>query len=109
MSKWARGLNHRAVFRWRWLEPQIMFAVAAIEEVAMKIAVAAAAFAALVTTVSFDYAGFWVVKDSRQSGCSIVTSNPVIDGPIGPILWGSGPYRSEKDAELAKSTIGSCN
>jgi hypothetical protein len=83
-----------------WLQPK---------EVAMKIAVIAAAFAALVTTASFAYDGFWVIKDSRQSGCSIVTSNPVIDGPIGPILWGSGPYRSQQDAELAISTIGSCN
>ena len=86
-----------------------MFAVATIKEVAMKIAVLAAGVAALVTTASFDYAGFWVIKDSRQPKCSIVTSNPVIDGPIGPILWGSGPYRSEKDAELAISTIGGCN
>ena len=86
-----------------------MFAVAIIKEVAMKIAVVAAAVAALVTTASFDYAGFWVIKDSRQPKCSIVTSNPVIDGPIGPILWGSGPYRSLQDAEFAISTIGSCN
>ena len=86
-----------------------MLAVAAVKEVAMKIIVLAAGIAALVTTAGFDYAGFWVIKDSRQPKCSIVTSNPVIDGPIGPILWGSGPYRSEKDAELAISTIGSCN
>lgn len=75
----------------------------------MKIAVVAAAFAALVTTAAFDYSGFWVIKDSRQSKCTIVTSNPVIDGPIGPILWGSGPYRSEQDAERAMTTIGACN
>ena len=75
----------------------------------MKIVVVAAALAALVTNVGFDYTGFWVIKDSRQPKCSIVTSNPVIDGPSGPILWGSGPYRSEKDAELAISTIGNCN
>jgi hypothetical protein len=86
-----------------------MLAVAAVKEVAMKIIVLAAGIAALVTTAGFDDAGFWVIKDSRQPKCSIVTSNPVIDGPIGPILWGSGPYRSEKDAELAISTIGSCN
>lgn len=86
-----------------------MLAVAAVKEVAMKIIVLAAGIAALVTTAGFDYPGFWVIKDSRQPKCSIVTSNPVIDGPIGPILWGSGPYRSEKDAELAISTIGSCN
>ena len=109
MSEFARDLNHRAVFWWPWLEPQIIFAVATIKEVAMKIAVLAAAVAALVTTASFDYAGFWIIKDSRQPKCSIVTSNPVIDGPIGPILWGSGPYRSQQDAELAISTIGSCN
>jgi hypothetical protein len=74
----------------------------------MKIAVVAAAFAALVTTAAWDYPGFWVIKDSRLAQCSIVTSNPVIDGPIGPVLWGSGPYRSEQDAELAMSTIGAC-
>ncbi|MBN8982746.1 MAG: hypothetical protein J0I29_15955 [Rhizobiales bacterium] len=75
----------------------------------MKIAVLAAAFTALVTNAGWDYTGFWVIKDTRQPKCSIVTSNPVIDGPIGPVLWGSGPYSSEKDAELAMSTIGSCN
>lgn len=74
----------------------------------MKIAVLAAAFAALVTTAAFDISGFWVIKDSRQPKCRVVTSNPVIDGPIGPILWGSGPYRSVQDAELAMSTIGAC-
>ena len=86
-----------------------MLAVATIKEVAMKIVVVAAGFAALVTTAGFEDAGFWVIKDSRQRKCSIVTSNPVINGPIGPVLWGSGPYRSEKEAELAMSTIGSCN
>lgn len=75
----------------------------------MKIAVLAAGLTALVTTAGWDYSGFWVIKDSRQPKCSIVTSNPVIDGPIGPILWGSGPYGSEKDAELAISTVGACN
>lgn len=75
----------------------------------MKIAVLAAGLAALVTSAGWDYSGFWVIKDNRQPKCSIVTSNPVIDGPIGPILWGSGPYNSEKDAELAMSTIGACN
>ncbi|MCX7307035.1 MAG: hypothetical protein NTZ72_03430 [Afipia sp.] len=75
----------------------------------MKIVVVAAGLTALLTTAGFDYTGFWVIKDTRQPKCSIVTSNPVIDGPIGPVLWGSGPYRSEQDAELAISTISSCN
>jgi hypothetical protein len=75
----------------------------------MKIAVFAAGLATLVTAAGWDYSGFWVIKDSREPKCSIVTSNPVIDGPIGPVLWSSGPYRSEKDAELAISTIGACN
>jgi hypothetical protein len=75
----------------------------------MKIVVLATASVALITTAGWDYSGFWVIKDSRQPKCSIVSSNPVIDGPTGPILWGSGPYRSEKDAELAMSTIGACN
>ena len=74
----------------------------------MKVAVLVGALAAFVTTVGFDDSGFWVVKDSRQPKCSIVTSNPVIDGPIGPLLWGSGPYRSQQDAELAMTTIGAC-
>ena len=69
------------------------------------ITVAAAAFMA----VGWDVAGFWVIKDTRANGCSIVTSNPVVNGPIGPILWGSGPYQSEKDAKLAIKTIPSCN
>ena len=86
-----------------------MIAVEIEQEVALKIVVVAAAFAALVTDAAFGYAGFWIIKDSRQPKCSIVTSNPVINGPIGPILWASGPYRSEKDAELASSTIRGCN
>lgn len=75
----------------------------------MKLAVGAAALTALVTSASWDLTGFWVIKDNRQAGCSIVTSNPIINGPIGPILWGSGPYQSQKDAELAITTIGACN
>ncbi|MBI3698999.1 MAG: hypothetical protein HY242_00955 [Afipia sp.] len=75
----------------------------------MKIAVLAAATTALITTAGWNYSGFWVIKDTRQPSCSIVTSNPVIDGPIGPILWGSGPYQSQKDAELAITTIRACN
>jgi hypothetical protein len=34
-----------------------------------------------------------------------VTSNPVI---IGDIWFGDGPYRSESDAKLARSTIRAC-
>ncbi len=75
----------------------------------MKVLAIATAFASLVTLADWNYSGFWVIKDTRSEGCSIVTSNPVIDGPIGPILWGSGPYKSAKDAELAKSTIGACS
>lgn len=72
----------------------------------MKSFAIAAAFAGLVTTVVWNDPGFWVIKDSRLPKCSIVTSNPIIDGTI---LWGSGPYSSQKDAELAMSTISACN
>jgi len=72
----------------------------------MKAVIAGAALASLVTTIAWNEPGFWVIKDSRQPKCSIVTQNPVVDGTI---LWSSGPYSSQKDAEIAVSTIGACN
>jgi hypothetical protein len=48
---------------------------------------------------------FWVVGNRATSKCEIVTSNPIIDGN----LWfEDGPYRSLRDAKLARSTIGAC-
>lgn len=64
------------------------------------------ALAALVVATAWDDPGFWVIKDSRLPACSIVTRNPVVDGSI---LWSSGPYRSQADAELAMKTISACN
>ena len=52
--------------------------------------------------------GYWIVGNRTTSTCDIVTSNPVVDGSIGPIWFGSGPYQSMDDAKLARSTIGAC-
>ncbi|WP_024514156.1 hypothetical protein [Bradyrhizobium sp. Tv2a-2] len=49
---------------------------------------------------------FWVVGSHATSGCSIVTSNPVVDG--GNIWFVDGPYKSRGDAKLARSTIAAC-
>ena len=55
------------------------------------------------------YQGYWVVGNRATSKCDIVTSNPVIDGPVGGnIFFGTGPYRSRDDAKLARSTISVC-
>ena len=72
----------------------------------MKAVIIGAAIASVVTAVAWNEPGFWVIKDSRLPKCSIVTQNPVVDGTI---LWSSGPYNSQKDAEIAISTIGACN
>jgi hypothetical protein len=52
------------------------------------------------------YAGYWVVGNHGTKRCEIVTSNPVIDYTV--IWFGSGPYQSLDDAELARSTISAC-
>ncbi len=60
-------------------------------------------------TVAFADGSYWVVGNRATSKCEIVTSNPVLNGPVGGnITFGSGPYRSLDDAKLARSTIGSC-
>jgi hypothetical protein len=70
---------------------------------AMAVATVTSAFAQI------GYSGYWVVGDRATSQCDIVTSNPVINGPVGGnIYFGSGPYRSLADAKLARSTIRSC-
>jgi hypothetical protein len=56
-------------------------------------------------TVSFADGLYWVVGNRATSKCEIVTSNPVITGDI---WFEDGPYRSLRDARLARSTIGVC-
>jgi hypothetical protein len=50
--------------------------------------------------------GYWVVGNAAIQLCEIVTSNPIIDYTVGS--FGTGPYRSRADANLARSTIGAC-
>ena len=52
------------------------------------------------------YSGYWVVGNGADHTCQIVTSNPVID--YIPGSFGTGPYQSLADANLARSTIGAC-
>ena len=60
-------------------------------------------------TVAFADGGYWVVGDRATAECEIVTSNPVINGPVGGNIWfGTGPYKSLDDAQLARSTIRAC-
>lgn len=52
---------------------------------------------------------YWVVGNSATGKCEIVTSNPVINAQVGGNIWfGTGPYKSNDDAKLARSTIRSC-
>lgn len=51
--------------------------------------------------------GYWVVGNNQTHSCGIETSNPTLD-VVGPRFFGSGPYRSLKDAKLARSTIPQC-
>jgi hypothetical protein len=50
--------------------------------------------------------GYWVVGNAAIRSCQIVTSNPVID--YTPGSFGTGPYQSLADANLARATIGAC-
>jgi hypothetical protein len=50
--------------------------------------------------------GYWVVGNAAIHTCQIVTSNPVID--YNPGSFGTGPYQSRADANLARATIGAC-
>ena len=69
---------------------------------------------ALVLVSSASYAdGYWVVGNRATGKCDIVTSNPVIGGGSaydngGGYSFGSGPYKSNDDAKLARTTIGTC-
>jgi hypothetical protein len=58
-------------------------------------------------TTSLADGGFWVVGNNQTNTCEIVTSNPTLD-VVGPRHFGSGPYKSKKDAKLARSTILQC-
>ncbi|HEU0083763.1 MAG TPA: hypothetical protein VFQ87_12915 [Bradyrhizobium sp.] len=62
--------------------------------------------AATTAGVAQGYSGYWVVGNAVIHACEIVTSNPVIDYNVGS--FGSGPYQSRADANLARSTIGAC-
>lgn len=68
----------------------------------------AGAHACAVGTACYAGGGYWVVGNRATNTCDIVTSNPVINGSIGPIFFGSGPYKSLDDAKLARSTISVC-
>ena len=75
----------------------------------MKSLLLAGAMIVAAGTTAFANAGYWVVGNRATSKCDIVTSNPVIDGPVGGnIFFGTGPYRSRDDAKLARSTISVC-
>ena len=49
---------------------------------------------------------FWVAGSHASGKCEIVVSNPVVDGAN--IWFADGPYKSESDAKLARSTIPAC-
>lgn len=70
-----------------------------------RVMLAAGLFVALATAVDADGL-FWVVGSHATDKCEIVTSNPVVDG--GNIWFVDGPYKSESDAKLARSTINAC-
>ena len=70
---------------------------------------------ALILASSASYADgrYWVVGNRATGKCDIVTSNPVIGGGSaydngGGYSFGSGPYKSNDDAKLARTTIGTC-
>jgi hypothetical protein len=73
----------------------------------LKSMLAVVLIAASATTCAAQMAsGYWVVGNAVAHACEIVTSNPVIDYRIGS--FGTGPYQSRADADLARSTIGAC-
>lgn len=71
----------------------------------MKTLVTAAAVALAATTALAADQRFWVVGNRATGQCSIVSSNPLIDGDI---YFGDGPYKSKADAKIARSTIRVC-
>ncbi len=72
----------------------------------MKRPMLAAAIVLASGTAALADGGFWVVGSNATGKCEIVTSNPVIDGSN--VWFGDGPYKSEDDAKLARSTISAC-
>ena len=75
----------------------------------MKSLLLAGAIIVAAGATAFADGAYWVIGNRATSKCDIVTSNPVIDGPVGGnIYFGTGPYRSRDDAKLARSTISVC-
>lgn len=63
-----------------------------------------AALISTMATASLADGGFWVVGNNQTNTCDIVTSTPTLD-VVGARFFSSGPYKSKKDAKLARSTI----
>ena len=53
----------------------------------MKSLLLASAMVAAAGTVAFAEGNYWVVGNRATSKCEIVTSNPVINGPVGGNIW----------------------
>jgi hypothetical protein len=67
----------------------------------------------LVSSASLADGRYWVVGNRATGKCDIVTQNPVIGGGSaydngGGYSFGTGPYKSQGDAKIARSTIGVC-
>ncbi|MDB5548217.1 MAG: putative exported protein of unknown function [Tardiphaga sp.] len=50
---------------------------------------------------------FWVVGNLVTNSCDIVSQNPVVN-PLGPVWFGTGPFKSHDDAKAARSGISAC-
>jgi len=75
----------------------------------MKSLLLAGAMIVTTGTCAFAQGGYWVVGNRATGKCEIVTSNPVINAQVGGNIWfGTGPYKSNDDAKLARSTIPHC-
>lgn len=71
----------------------------------IRLILTAGLFGALATAAYGDEL-FWVVGSHASNKCEIVTSNPVVDGDN--VWFADGPYKSQGDAKLARSTINAC-
>jgi hypothetical protein len=75
----------------------------------MKSLLLAGAMIVATGTCALAQGGYWVIGNSATGKCEIVTSNPVINSQVGGNVWfGAGPYKSNDDAKLARSTIPQC-